>query len=190
LKEILVLLADGFEEVEALTVVDYLRRKDILVKTCSISKSKIVIGVHDIPVEADLLIDNIRNIEDCNGVIIPGGMPGAENLKNSKAVINTVQKFYKENKLIGAICAGPIVLKEAGIIEGKDITSYPGFEEDLKGGNYKEDLVVRDGNIITARGPAVAVYFALELIEYISGKEKSDELKNDILLNMVERRYQ
>jgi len=190
LKEILVLLADGFEEVEALTVVDYLRRKDILVKTCSISKSKIVIGAHDIPVEADLLIDNIRNIEDCNGVIIPGGMPGAENLKNSKAVINTVQKFYKEDKLIGAICAGPIVLKEAGIIEGKDITSYPGFEEDLKGGNYKEDLVVRDGNIITARGPAVAVYFALELIEYISGKEKSDELKNDILLNMVERRYQ
>lgn len=92
--------------------------------------------------------------------------------------------------MIGAICAGPIVLKEAGIIEGKDITSYPGFEEDLKGGNYKEDLVVRDGNIITARGPAVAVYFALELIEYISGKEKSDELKNDILLNMVERRYQ
>lgn len=72
MKEILVLLADGFEEVEALTVVDYLRRKDILVKTCSISKSKIVIGAHDIPVEADLLIDNIRNIEDCNGVIIPG----------------------------------------------------------------------------------------------------------------------
>ena len=186
MKKILLLLAEGFEEVEALTTVDYLRRMDIIVDTCSIKGGKNVQGAHRIVVEADNLLDEINNINNYDGIVIPGGMPGATNLRSNDRVIQLVKEFNEEKKLIGAICAGPIVLQRAGIVKGKEITSYPGFDNDLKESIYKEDLVVQDGNIITARGPAVAVYFALKLIENLVGEEKALELRKDILLDMVE----
>ncbi len=180
--KVIVFLADGFEEVEALTVVDYLRRMDIVVDTVSISQGKEVKGAHDISVLADKTIDQIENVDSYDGVIIPGGLPGATNLRDNPKVIEFVEKMGQGNKLAAAICAGPIVLERAGVIKGKKVTSYPGFEDQLPGGIYQKQDVVRDGNIITARGPALAVYFAIEIVGYLLGDEKAKELKDQILL--------
>lgn len=186
MKKVLVLLAEGFEEVEALTAVDYLRRMDIIVDTSTINEKIQVKGAHGITVISDKSFDELGAIDSYDGLIIPGGLPGATNLRDNKKVIDLVKGFHKDKKLIGAICAGPIVLEKAGIIDEKKITSYPGFEEELKDGIYVEDLVVKDENIISARGPAVAVYFAIEIVKYLSGQEKAEELRGDILLDMVE----
>lgn len=187
MKKILLLLAEGFEEIEALTPVDYMRRMDIVVDTCSITTEKNVAGAHKITVAADKILNEIDSIEEYDGLIIPGGLPGATNLRDNSRVIELVKEFNKKDKLIGAICAGPIVLERAGIIKDKEVTSYPGFEDDLKASIYKEDIVVQDGNIITARGPAVAVYFTLQLVESLLGEEKVEELRKNILLDKVEK---
>jgi len=179
--KVIVFLADGFEEVEALTTVDYLRRMDIVVDTVSITQDKEVKGSHDISVLADKTIDQIDNTDQYHGVVIPGGLPGATNLRDNPKVIEIVKKVYDNQKLAAAICAGPIVLERAGIIDGKKITSYPGFEDQLSSGIYQEQSVVRDGNIITARGPALAVDFAIEIVKYLLGEERADELKAGIL---------
>ncbi|WP_129723901.1 DJ-1 family glyoxalase III [Xylanivirga thermophila] len=177
----IVFLAEGFEEVEALTVVDYLRRKDIGVDTVSITQNNMVKGAHDITLIADKKIDDINNLDRYDGAIIPGGMPGAINLRDNARVIEILSIMNKDDKMVAAICAGPIVLQRAGIIAGKRVTSYPGFEEKLKDSIYMEEPVVRDGNIITSRGPALAVDFAIEIIKYLRGEEKAEELKEDIL---------
>ena len=181
--KILVFIADGFEEVEALTVVDYLRRLDVLVDMVSISKSHQVSGSHYIEVSTNKLISEIDH-NHYDGIVIPGGMPGATNLRDNSQVIEIVQKMHADNKMIAAICAGPIVLAKANIIEDKNITSYPRFEKELMGANYKEDKVVRDNNIITARGPYFAVDFALEITNYLLGAEKLELLKTQILYNL------
>mgnify|MGYP001469316834 CR=1 FL=1 len=186
MKKILLLLAEGFEEVEAFTVIDYLRRVDIIADTCSIKDDKSVQGTHGIIVETDKVLGEINDTKNYDGLVIPGGMPGATNLRDNNKVIELVKEFNEREKIIGAICAGPIVLQRAGILKGKEVTSYPGFENDLREGIYKEKLVVQDENIITARGPAVAVYFALKLVENLVGVEKEQSLRKDILLDMVE----
>lgn len=181
MKKVILFLAEGFEEVEALTVVDYLRRKDINVQTVSITKDEKVKGAHNITVLADRNIDEIKDIDSYDAVIIPGGLPGATNLRDDEKVIDVVKKVSENGKLAAAICAGPIVLERADIIRGKKVTSYPGFEEELMSGVYIEQNVVRDGNVITARGPALAVDFAIEIMKYLLGEEKAEELKADIL---------
>lgn len=178
---VIVFLAEGFEEIEALTVVDYLRRVDILVDTVSITDNKQVKGAHDIVVMADKIIDELGDLENYTTVIIPGGMPGASNLRDNKLVINIVKEIYEKQKLVAAICAGPIVLHRAGILKGKLVTSFPGFEEELTGSIYTGKDVERDKNIITARGPYFAVDFALEIVDYLLGVEKVEELKLSIL---------
>lgn len=181
MKKILLFLADGFEEVEALTVVDYLRRMDVEVNTVSITEDEKVKGAHNIVVIADKLIGQIKDIDLYDGVVIPGGIPGATNLRDNDKVIDIVKKINEKKKLVAAICAGPIVLERADIIKGKKVTSYPGFEDELKDVEYIEDNVVKDENIITSRGPALAVDFAIEIIRYLLGEEKVKELKEDIL---------
>lgn len=188
MKRVLIMLADGFEEVESLTVVDYLRRIDIVCDTVSITNDRIVKGAHQIVVKTDKILEEINNSSVYDALVLPGGMPGATNLRDDDKVINLVREFNEKGKLVGAICAAPIVLQKAGIIDGKRVTSYPGFENELRGANYSEELVVRDGNIITARGPAVAVYFAIEIVKYLCGKEFAKKLKEDILLDMVEKK--
>ncbi len=180
--KIMVFLADGFEEVEALTVVDYLRRKDIEVDMISITKEINVKGAHGIEVVTDKNIEDV-DIDNYEGAVIPGGLPGATNLQKSTMVRDIVKDLYKQGKLIAAICAGPIVLQEAGIIDNKDFTCYPGFQNEVFGGNYVDKSLVRDANIITAKGPALAVDFALEIIKYLLGENKKEELKKDILYN-------
>ncbi len=179
--KVIVFLADGFEEVEALTVVDYLRRMGIIVDTVSITQEKEVRGAHNIHVLADKTIDSIEDVGSYDGAIIPGGLPGATNLRDSEKVIEVIKIMDNNKKLAAAICAGPIVLERAGIIKDRKVTSYPGFEEQLFGGIYKQQGVVRDGNIITARGPAFAVDFAIEIVKYLLGEESANELKKEIL---------
>lgn len=181
--KILVFIAEGFEEIEALTVVDVLRRANIQCDMCSITSNKEIKGAHNILVNADKTLEEIKSNE-YNGLVIPGGMPGATNLRDNNKLIDLVKEFNKDKKLIAAICAGPIVLSKANIIKGKEVTSYPGFEEDLKEGLYKEDLVVQDGNIITSRGPSSAMYFAFRILENFK-KDSVKEIKEDMLLHLL-----
>lgn len=178
--KVLVFLADGFEEVEALTVVDYLRRADIEVDTVSIGE-KAIKGAHDIIVTADKLLSEVENEKAYDAAVIPGGIPGATNLRDNIRVIEIVKSLNEDDKLLAAICAGPIVLERAGIIEGRDITSYPGFEDELGDCHYIEANVVKDGNIITSRGPALATDFAIEIISYLQQDRKIKEFKKGIL---------
>lgn len=185
MNKVLVMLANGFEEVEALTVVDYLRRTGIEVNMVSTEKDLQVEGAHGIKVIGDLMIDDIREPLNYRGVFIPGGLPGATNLRDDPRVTDLVRTLADGGKMIASICAGPIVLNKAGVLDGKKVTSYPGYARDLVGAVYKEDLVVRDGNIITSRGPATAVYLAVEIIGYLQGEEKLRELRKAILLDLV-----
>lgn len=178
MKKVAVLLADGFETIEALTVVDILRRAEICCHTFSLDGMDVCTS-HKIIVRADKSIDE-KEIKDYDCLVIPGGMPGAKNLKEDTRVIRLIKDFNNDGKLICAICAGPIALAEAGIIEGKDITCYPGFESELGDCNYKEELVVNYENIITGRGPAAAVEFAFEILRKLE-PEKLETIKSKML---------
>ncbi len=179
---VIVLLAEGFEEVEALTVVDYLRRvKQITVDMVTIEDSLQVSGSHHIEVKADKQIDQLSKIDSYDALVIPGGMPGAANLRDDGRVIKIIKKMNKARKLIAAICAGPIVLEKAKIIDDKKMTSYPGLEKEFPHSIYQEDAVVRDGNIITSRGPAKAVDFALNIVKVLVGEKEAEALRKDIL---------
>lgn len=186
MKKALVLFADGFEEIEALTVVDVLRRGKVDCVMCSIGDTEYVNGAHDIPVKCNILLSKI-NPNDYEALVIPGGMPGAKNLRENDEVINLVKRFNSENKILGAICAGPIVFERAGILNGASATSYPGFKDKLDASVYVENkLVVQDKNIITSRGPATASYFGLKILENLMGKSIADNIKSDMLINFVE----
>lgn len=177
---ILVPLANGVEEIEAITNIDVLRRANINVITAALEKKEVK-GSHDIIIKTDINISDI-DPEKIDGIFLPGGMPGAVNLKRDKRVIEIIQQMDKENKLLSAICAAPIVLEKAGVLKGKNATSYPGFQKDMPSCNYMEDRVVIDGNIITGRGPGVAMEFALALVRYILGEEDAEKLKNAMLV--------
>ena len=176
--KIIVFLADGFEEVEALTVVDYLRRMDIEVDMVSINSEKNVKGAHGIEVVTNKLVGDL-DLDEYKGVVIPGGLPGATNLQKSSDVIKIVKELNDKEKLVAAICAGPVVLQEAGIIKNRSFTCYPGFQGNIVDGNYTDRHVVKDKNIITGKGPALAVDFALKIVDYLLGEDKKEELKKE-----------
>lgn len=184
--KVLVFLADGFEEIEALTIVDYLRRADISLDTVSVIDGLEVVGSHDIKIKADIMIDDI-NKDDYKALYIPGGTKGAENLRDDERVINLIKDFNKDDKLIAAICAGPIVLDRAGVLDGKSFVSFPSIESLNKKEGFKEDeLVVKDGNIITSRGAGTSIYLALDLVKILKGFDYLDELKPGIQQDFVE----
>lgn len=185
MNKVLVMLANGFEEVEALTVVDYLRRTGIEVHLVSTEMDLQVEGSHGIKVIGDIMIEDIRDPLNYRGIFIPGGLPGATNLRDDSRVVDLLRTLAQGGKMIASICAGPIVLSRAGVIDGKKVTSYPGYARELVGAVYREDIVVRDENIITSRGPATAVFLAMEIIRYLQGEEKLRELKKAILLDLV-----
>ena len=186
MKKVAVLLAEGFEEIEALTVVDVLRRAKITCEIVSIEE-KSVKGAHNIIVEADKILS--EDIEDYDMLVFPGGLPGAENLANNQKILGVIRKFDKrKDKFLAAICASPaMVLTSAGIEENKYITSYPGddFENLLEKANYVDELVVIDGNLITSRGPATTLLFAYKLVDVLGGN--SNSLKEGMLWNMLEQ---
>lgn len=184
MKKAVILFAEGFEEIEALSVVDILRRAGIVCDMCSIG-GKVVSGAHKIKIEADLLFDE-TNFDEYDALILPGGMPGSAYLRDDKRVIEVVKKYNNEDKIIGAICAAPLVLERAEIIEGRKITSYPSEKETLKASKYVDDLVAVDNNLITSRGPATAFYFAYEILNKLGAKDEAANLKEGMLLNFVE----
>ncbi len=169
------LLADGFEEIEALTPVDILRRAGIDVKTYSINGDLCVCGAHNIMVDADDIIENV-NYDSVEAVILPGGMPGADNLENCKEVQELLEYASENGKLMCAICAAPKVLGKFGYLKGKKATCFPGFEECLLGAESTGKRVVTDGNVITSKGMGTAMDFALAILEYMKGKEVADKM--------------
>ena len=180
MKKVIVFLAEGFEEIEAISIIDILRRAEIEVATVSISENKMVKGAHNIPVEADTLFEDV-DFTHYDMVVLPGGMPGAKNLKEHEGVKEQVKAFEKE-KHVGAICAAPMVLGSMGLLKGKRATCYPGFEAELIGASITNEAVTVDGNIITGKGPAFAIQFALQLVETLAGKATRNEVSNGLLL--------
>lgn len=177
--KVAVLLAEGFETIEALTTVDILRRTGVECHTFA-TKNQEVTTSHHITLKADKVFN--EEIKEYDMVVLPGGMPGSVNLRDDERVINLLKEFNSNNKKIAAICAGPISLGKAGLSEGKNVTCYPGFEDQLGNCNYQEELVVVDGNIITGRGPAAAIPFAFEILKQIA-PEKVEEIKKAMLFN-------
>lgn len=171
-------LADGFEEVEALTPLDILRRAEIPVCTVGIG-GNYPVGAHKICVKADL-VDTDVDLSDMTGVILPGGMPGTINLGNSLMVQSALEKAMEKNLPIAAICAAPSILGRAGYLNGRRATCFPGFEEDLHGAILSDTPVITDGNIITARGAGVALEFALALTSLLKSKDKAEEIRSGI----------
>lgn len=180
MKKAIVFLADGFEEIEGLTVVDLLRRAGIQVVTASIKTEKEINGAHGIQVFADETVENV-DFSTADMVVLPGGMPGTLNLGNCKKVTETVMEFFKQGKEVAAICAAPSVLGDLGILKGKKATCYPGFEERLTGAEVSLEEVVSDGNVTTSRGLGTAIPFALKLIEKLIDTAKADEVKESII---------
>ncbi len=169
-----IFLADGFEEIEALCPYDLLLRAGIPVKTVSINETTLVTGTHGIKVYADITLDEMG--DDILGVMLPGGLPGADNLCGCDKVQEYLVKADREGKLITAICAAPYVLGQAGLLCGKRATCFPGFEDKLTGALHSADKVVTDGNIITAKGMGAAFEFGIEIIKYFKGEEFACEI--------------
>ena len=175
-----VFLAEGFEEIEGLTVVDILRRANIETVTIAIGGKRQVMGSHGIHVVADCVYEDMA-FEELTGIVLPGGMPGTTHLKEHAGVVARVQEFARAGKLVAAICAAPGVLGDLGILKGKKAVCYPGFEERLHGANVAYDKVAVDGNVTTSRGMGTAIPFALALVEQLVSKEKAEELKKGII---------
>lgn len=176
---ILVLLADGFEEIEALTPVDMLRRAGLDVKTVGIN-GKIAVGSHKIPVVCDIQPEEVR-LDEVSLVILPGGMPGALNLDSSPFTDTVLNAVTENGGRIAAICAAPLVLGRRGLLSGKRATCYPGFEAELVGAEVCDAQVVTDGNITTAKGMGAALEFANELVSLVCGEEKKVALSEAIM---------
>ena len=179
-KQICVFLADGFEEIEGLTVVDLLRRAGVKVTTVSITGTHTIHGAHGIDVQADKLFEEV-NYEEQDMVVLPGGMPGTVHLGEHEGVKAVLEQFYQEKKYIAAICAAPSVLGKYGMLKGRKATSYPGFEDALQGAEYVYDEVAVDDFVITSRGMGTAIAFSLALIEKLIDKEKADAIGKSII---------
>ena len=176
---IAILLADGFEEIEALTPLDLLRRVGLDVKTVGIT-SKIAVGSHGIPVVTDLLPNEV-DLSSVTMAIFPGGMPGSLNLDSSPFTDKIIEAVNNNGGRLAAICAAPLVLGRRGLLNGKCATCYPGFENELIGAVATGEGVVTDGNITTARGMGVSLAFAKELISLVLGSEKADDISKSIM---------
>ena len=177
--KVAVILANGFEEIEALTVVDVLRRANI---TCHmVGFEAQITGSHDIQVQADRVFDG--NLSEYDMIVLPGGMPGSAHLRDNEQLVSELQRFEETGKKVAAICAAPIALNRAGLLEGRNFTCYDGVQEQIAGGHYHKETVVVDGNIITSRGPATALAFAYDLVETLGGDAES--LRNGMLYTDV-----
>jgi protein deglycase len=176
-----VILANGFEEVEAMAIVDVLRRAEI---------DTVVAGLHDGPITSarmvkvipDTVIDTVK-ADDFDMIVLPGGQPGTDNLNADLRVKELISSFSQKGKLTGAICAAPIVLASAGLLRGKRATSYPSYKDRLGGALYDESSVVTDGTVLTSRGAGTALTFGLAIVERLVSKEKALKIKEAMLIN-------
>lgn len=173
-----VFLADGFEIIEALSPVDMLRRAKVETKLVGVT-GEIVTSSCGVAVKTDMLIDEF-DFYDVEAVVLPGGMPGTLNLENNQTVQNIIDNASNTNAFICAICAAPSILGHKGLLNEKEATCFPGFENALEGASLSEDFVVTDGKFITARGAGVSVDFGLEIVKQLRGEELSNEIRSQI----------
>lgn len=179
MSKVLVPIAPGFEEIEAITIIDVLRRAGIEVLTVGIDRKQ-VMGAHGVQIKVDAHIEDVRTME-FDMLVLPGGMPGSENLANNEKVLAIIGQMDQAGKHIGAICAAPMALAKAGVIKSA-YTCYPSFETRVGDGYIPNENVVSDQNIVTAKGPIAAIEFSLALIERLEGSEKADTIKKQLLM--------
>jgi 4-methyl-5(b-hydroxyethyl)-thiazole monophosphate biosynthesis len=172
---VLVPLAEGCEELEAITVVDLLRRAGIGVVTASLENRQVRASRGSVLVADVTLDDAVKQKYDM--IVLPGGLPGADHLDQDPRIRGLLKEMSETGRYTAAICAAPRVLANAGLLEGKSATSFPGILDAIEGVNYSEEAVVQDGRLITSRGPGTAMDFALTLIENLAGKDKRDEVE-------------
>lgn len=175
--KILVPLAEGFEEIEALAVVDILRRAGIDVVIAG-TTGTMVVGAHGIRVTADKRLIDLET-DSFDGIVLPGGNPGYKNLMRHETLLRIVENFGKNGKIVAAICGAPLILAKLGLLKDKKATAYPGLEKNFD--RPRADAVVVDGNYITSRGPGTAIKFALKIVEMMLGKEKMLKLQAEII---------
>ena len=176
----LVHLASGFEEIEAISIVDVLRRANIDTKMVSINDELQVTGAHGIVVSADIVMSN-ADYNSADILILPGGMPGTKNLAECSELLNKLQAHYDNKKWLAAICAAPLVFGRMGLLEGKTATCYPSFEPELKGATLSDEKVVVCQNIITGKGPGVTIDFALEIVKLLENEDLAAQLAEGLI---------
>lgn len=176
--KVCVIMADGFEEIELVSIVDILRRGGVTVTIAGL-KNELITGSRGIKIQPDASLDSIKELYDA--IILPGGSPGYINLGNDKRVLDLVNKYYTEGKLVAAICAAPCVLAKAGILSGKKVTIFKGMEAQLKDVKYINKPVVEDGNIITSQGPGTAMEFALNILKRLTNEKNAIEIKERLI---------
>ncbi|ABX40758.1 DJ-1 family glyoxalase III [Lachnoclostridium phytofermentans] len=176
--KVYVFLADGFEEIEALTVVDLLRRAGVDVTTVSITENNLVHGAHGIDVMADILFKD--DLSEADMLVLPGGGLGTRNLLDHEGLKDLLIDYEKKGRYLAAICAAPSILGTHGLLKGKRAICYPGFEDKLTGAVVTNDKVVVDGKIITSKGAGTSIEFSLELIKILCGEEASNQILNGI----------
>lgn len=175
-----VFFAQGFEEIEALTVVDICRRGGLDVDMVSVNGEEEVTGSHGISVKMDKLFENI-DFGEYDMLVLPGGMPGTKNLEAHRGLMAQIDEFYKKGKYIGAICAAPSILGHKGILKGKRACSFPSFESHLEGAQVTAGPVEVSGNVVTSRGMGTAIDFGLAILGIFCGAEKAEELAKGIV---------
>ena len=181
MSKVAIFIANGCEEIEALAVVDVLRRGGIEIDTVAVEGDRQVTGSHKIPFTCDKTIQEMDKT-GYDAVVLPGGMPGTETLRADKTVGDLVCTYYGEGKLVAAICAAPSILGGLGILDGRRATCHPGFEDRLGKAEFVEDRVVTDGNVITSRGMGTAIDFALAIVDYLGdGTKTSDEIRTGLV---------
>lgn len=180
MKKVCVLLAEGFEEIEALTVVDLLRRARIYVDTVAVADEYMVRGSHGIAVQTEDLFTEV-DFDEFDMLVLPGGLPGTTNLGDHSGVRKVIRDFAEKEKYIAAICAAPTLLGNLGLLKGKRVTCYPTMEKQISGAVLTGAPVMSDGNIITGQGVGAANEFALNLIAVLMGDEKAQEIAEAIV---------
>lgn len=181
MKNVYIFLADGFEEIEAITPIDVLRRAEINVTTVSISDNLQVKGAHDITVLTDATFNNC-DFSDADLLVLPGGMPGTLNLDKHEQLKQLLVNFSNQNKLIGAICAAPLVLGGQGLLKDKNATCYPGFENKLIGAKTSDSPLEIADHIVTAKGVGAAMKFALQLVSMLKDEKLAKELASKMVI--------
>ena len=183
MKKSFLFLAEGFEEVEALSVVDVLRRGNVDVETVSISGEREVAGAHGIPVKADRLLSEVKGTEAVEFLICPGGMPGSKHLAECQELVDWLQRHFDKGGNVAAICAAPaLVLSRLKMAGGRKMTCYPGFEGYLPDADTRPEGVVEDGNLITGKGPAFAMRFGLAILKRCVSEKAAEEVAAGMLL--------
>lgn len=181
---ITVFLANGFEEVEAITPVDIMRRAGLDVRTVSIYDSPMVTGAHKVPIQADMVFCQV-DFSQVDLIVLPGGLPGSTNLDACEPLCQAIKKHTEGGKPVAAICAAPLVLGHLGLLVGRKATCYPGVEPELAGATCTGAMVEVDGNIITGKGPAAAFEFGFTLVEQLKSSEATLLLRDGMLYSQL-----